>query len=90
MTNTVKNPVYPLSLNLILDYLDESLPEGPRRREYLQDVSSDLLTFDRKQPFPRIDQEVDFGGKTWKVAELRNDALEGAEPVDWVLLLELS
>lgn len=90
MSHTVKNPAYPLDLNLIVDHIDPDWPDGPRRREYMQHVSSDELTFDRTQPFFRPGQEVGFLGKRWTVEEptRRQEPPEGGEAVDWVVMEE--
>lgn len=82
MKHTIKNPVYPLLLNLIVDHAD-------MRREYLQDVSSDHLTFDRSQPFPRLGQNVGFMGKSWTVDHVREqEPPEGNDVLKWFVLTE--
>lgn len=82
MQREVKNPAYPLDLNLIVDHADG-------RREYLQAVSSDLLQFDRAQRLPRIGQDIGFMGKGWTVEDVRQQQPpDGGESLEWAVLAE--
>ena len=81
MQREVKNPAYPLALNLILDHAEHP--------DYLRGISSDDLTFDRKMPFPTVGGRVSYLGRQWECSEVRTQRPPGGgAPAEWVVLTE--
>jgi hypothetical protein len=83
MKRKIKNPAYPLPLNLILD-------DVQNQREYVESVSTDELDFDRGLPFPRLGQDVGYRTRRWVVTNpaRKQPGSTGGPELEWVQLTE--